>query len=99
MSKPTIVVASCVKSEDPQRHQEDLLAVGCAIQNIQLAAWAHGIGCQWGTGKITRGREVLQQIGIPDDFVIVGFLYLGYPNEIPQRPRQTLLTDTIRWIP
>ena len=98
MAKPTIVVASCVKSEDPQRQIEDLLAVGCAIQNIQLAAWANGVGCQWGTGKITRSPEVIEQLGIADNSIVVGFIYLGYPTDIPQRPRKTALSDTIRWM-
>lgn len=56
-SKPTIVIVSQTVDPDVVRREEDYAAVAVAIQNIQLAAWALGLGCQWSTSPATRARR------------------------------------------
>lgn len=90
LSKPAIVAVRQVVDSDPFRAEEDYAAVCCAIQNVQLAAWARGIGCQWSTNGATRDPEVQRHVGVREDERVVGFLFLGYPATIPETRRQPL---------
>ena len=99
MSKPTIVVVSCIQEGDEQRCREDYAATCCAMLNIQLAAWEEGIGMQWSTGALTHEEATYRQLGInPEEEYIVGFLYIGFPAEIP-KPKRKLLSKVTRWTP
>ena len=90
MGKPAVVIVSQVVDPDPARREEDYAAVACAIQNVQLAAWALGLGSQWGTNPGTRDRAVLDRAGIPEGERVVGFLYLGYAAAVPECRRKPL---------
>jgi nitroreductase len=99
LSKPTIVVVSCLQEGDEQQRREDYAATCCAVQNIQLAAWAEGIGMQWSTGAITQDPLTYEQLGIdPEQEYIIGFLYVGYPAEIPTVRRKPL-SEVLRRVP
>jgi nitroreductase len=99
LSKPTIVAVSCLQEGDEQARREDYAATCCAMQNVQLAAWADGIGMQWTTGPITRERETYRLLGIDgEQEYILGFLYVGFPDESPSRERK-LLSDVLRRTP
>jgi nitroreductase len=100
LAKPTLVAVAVRQDGDALRRQEDYAAACCAIQNIQLAAWAEGVGTQWGTGAVTRERSTLELLGLdPDNEVIVGFVYFGYPAETPERPRKRGAAEVIRSVP
>ena len=91
LSKPTIVVVSCLQQGDEQRRREDYAATCCAVQNIQLAAWAEGIGMQLSTNALIHDPQTYTLLGIdPEQEPIVAFLYMGYPAEIPIRQRRPL---------
>ncbi len=98
MSKPSVVVVTQVIDGDPFRAEEDYAAVACAIQNVQLAAWAMGIGCQWSTNPGTRDADVLSQLGIGPEERVVAFLFFGYPRVIPEA-RRTPLEAVLRKTP
>ena len=88
LSKPNIVVVSCLQQGDEQRRREDYAATYCAVQNIQLAAWAEGIGMQISTNDLIHDPETYRLLGIdPEQETILNFLYIGYPAEI-LAPRQ-----------
>lgn len=91
VSKPCIVAVSQRLGEAAQR-QEDYAAIACAIQNIQLAAWADGLGMQWSSGKIIQRPETYTLLGIaPDEEELVGLLFFGYPASVPAaHPRKAL---------
>lgn len=92
MSKPRLVVVSTRLSADELQCREDYAAVCCAVQNIQLAAWEAGLGMQWSSNKMTRAPEAYTLLGIdPAAEEMIGFLYFGYPADIPAaRPRKPL---------
>lgn len=95
---PWCVVVGCVRSDDVFRQKEDLAAVACAVQNLQLALHADGVGSKWSTGAVTRSPEVYEMLGIDaDELDIVGFVWVGYakqPVEAPSRPPlSTFVTD------
>lgn len=96
--KPAIVIVTQTLDPDPVRREEDYAAVAAAIQNIQLAAWAMGLGCQWSTSAATRAPVVLAPASIPSTERVVGFLFLGYPAVVPEVSRKPL--DVVaRWLP
>jgi nitroreductase len=97
MSKPRIVVVTCVLSGDAFQRREDYAAVCCAIQNIQLAAWAEGVGMQWSSGKQTQQTQTYTLLGVdPAAEEITGFLYFGYPAHVPPAPPRKPLAEVMR---
>ena len=100
MSKPRIVVVTCLLTGDAFQRREDYAAVCCAIQNIHLAAWAEGLGMQWHTGKQTQQPQTYVLLGIdPAGEEIVGFLYFGYPALVPPPPMRKPLAEVLRRLP
>jgi nitroreductase len=99
LAKPTIVVVSCLLQGDDVRKEEDFAATCCAIQNIQLAGWAEGIGMQLSTNGLIFAPRTYETLGIdPAQERIIGFLYMGTPDESPTRDRKPL-TDVLRRTP
>lgn len=82
---PVVIAVTTQKSPDnPNREKEDYAAVSCAVQNMLLAAWDHGIGSYWGTGPLTKKPIAYEIIGANEtEEEIVGFIFFGYPKEEP----------------
>ncbi|HAA77848.1 TPA: nitroreductase [Candidatus Latescibacteria bacterium] len=90
-SKPTIAAVSCVQDGDEIKNREDYAAACCAMQNIALAGWAQGVGMQWTTGPVTLETETYKLLGIDQGAeYIIGFMYMGYPEEIKDGSRKEL---------
>jgi nitroreductase len=71
--------------QDSQRHREDFAAVACAVQNITLALWQHGVASKWSTGKITTEPRLYELAGLSAaDYENCGFLLIGYPAAVPE---------------
>lgn len=62
----------------------DLYSSVCAIQNLWLAARAEGIGLGW--VSIFRDADLRGILEIPDRVEIVGYLCLGYVDQLYERP-------------
>ena len=100
LAKPLVVAVSQRLGGDPVQQREDYGAVSCAIQNIQLAAWAEGLGMQWSSGKIIRLPSVYVLLGIdPQAEEIVGLLFFGYPARTPAAAPRKPLADVTRHLP
>lgn len=63
--------------DNPERDKEDFAACACAIQNIQLAAWADGFGSYWTTSPHILG--VPHAFAVQDGELLVGVVVLGQP--------------------
>jgi nitroreductase len=86
---PGWLVVTCAKQIDAAREREDYAACCCAIQNMTLALWAHGIGTKWGTGKVTRDPRFLALIKAdPAHEFVVGLFWYGYPATVPAQARR-----------
>ena len=85
MRAPMIIaVAAKVQPDHPKIPViEQILAAGCAAQNIQLAAHAQGFGCMWKTGPVTRDGAVKAAFALEPHDELVGFLYVGTPGDLP----------------
>jgi len=100
LSKPRIVAVSTLLSGDALQQREDYAATCCAIQNIQLAAWAEGLGMQWSTNKQTQQPQTYSLLAIDSAAEeLIGFLYFGYPALVPAPAPRKSLTEVMRRLP
>lgn len=104
-SEQNLAAASCAilvcqrLEGSPAQQEEGLLSVGCAIQNLMLAAHGMGIGTFWGTGPVINHPETFALLGVPEGQKGVGLILVGYPaaNEIPVPPRVPARSKT-HWV-
>ena len=100
LSKPCVVAVSQRLNGPPAQRREDYGAIACAIQNIQLAAWAEGVGMQWSSGKIIGMPPTYGTLGIdPAQEEIVGLLFFGYPANVPAAQARQPLAAVSRQLP
>ena len=86
---PTLVVCSCVLTDDEVQNEEDLHAAGVAAYIVLLGAHARGLAGYWRTPAILRERAGLDAVGVPEDERFVGLIHLGYAagdKPAPERP-------------
>jgi nitroreductase len=62
-----------------------------AASYLMLSAADRGLGTCWvNLGSVIKDQALLKEIGLPDDYVIVATIILGYPVKIPEKtPRET----------
>jgi nitroreductase len=78
---------------------EEIEAVACALQNLQLSATAAGLGCYWSSPPILGTREFAEWLQIGAEDRCVGLIYLGWPKPAlnwPRSVRQPVESKT-RW--
>ena len=80
---PTLVVASAVQTGDEHQDHEDVLATGCAVYIVLLAAHARGLASYWRTPKLLASPAGRAAIGLPDDEELVALIHLGLPVAAP----------------
>jgi len=80
---------------------EELGAVFCAVENIYLAATAHGVGCYLSTGGITNFEEAKEFFGLGPEDRLCGFIHLGltaiYESDLPVSKRKPL-SEKMNWV-
>jgi nitroreductase len=77
---------------------EELIAVGCAIQNAHLVATGLGLGAKWTSGAVVTHEHVAEFVGLEPPARLLGFLYIGQPaGEWPTGTRRPL-DGKIRWV-
>ena len=100
LGKPAVVAVSQRLEGGPAQRREDYAAVACALQNVQLAAWADGVGMQWSSGKIiTQGATYAALEIDPAQEELVGLLFFGYPAHVPTAPARKPLKEVLRRLP
>lgn len=94
---PGWLVVTCVRNDDPLQSREDYAACSCALQNLMLYLWSHGVASKWTTGAVTRAPQFYQRLAIdPDAEDVVGLLWYGYPEDTPgmrRKPVTEILYD------
>jgi nitroreductase len=79
---------------------EEILSVGCAVQNMWLTAAAMGIGAYWSTGADALRSELAQFMGLdPETDKAFGFLFLGVPAKAnPQGRRISGIEEKVSFV-
>lgn len=65
---------------------EEILAVGCAIENMFLTTTAYGLGSYLSTGGITYIDEAKSHFNLSEDDKLIGFFYIGIKKDLPAMP-------------
>ncbi len=92
---PVLIVVAAKKSDNPKAIPiEDLEATAAAVENLLLAAHDQGLGARWRTGDSAYDPEVKQFFGLTEEDHLVGFVYVGYPDQ-PAQPRDRPLNPGI----
>ena len=79
---------------------EEIEAVACALQNMQLAATARGLGTFWSTPSFLYTPEMNAWMGIGAKDRCLGIFYVGHPanpSEWPKGRRQPI-DEKIEWV-
>jgi nitroreductase len=79
---------------------EEHHATGAAMQNMLLAAHDCGLGAMLRTGPAATLPEVRAYLGVTEDEIIAGFIYLGYPpqgDELRPMTRRSDPDDVTEW--
>jgi nitroreductase len=58
---------------------EQLVAAGCAVHNLCLAATALGLGSAWRTGWFIAHPAVREALGATHDETVIGLVHVGTP--------------------
>jgi nitroreductase len=67
------------------------------MENILLAARAHGMGSCWVAGdKKPYAAEICCLVGAPQGYKLVSLIPLGYPAESPEKSKRPL-SDVLHW--
>jgi nitroreductase len=78
-----ITVVSTPKANPVVPPLDQILAAGCTVMAMQMAACALGYGGVWRSGWLMHDRHFHRELGLGDDDQIVGFLYVGTPSRDP----------------
>lgn len=60
---------------------EEVLAVGCAVQNMMLVATENGVATFWSTGGMCYHPALAKQLHLANSQQILGFLFIGYTDK------------------
>ena len=77
---------------------EEICATAAAVQNILLGAEALGIAVLWSTGGMVMHSLMKTSLGLREEDIIIGQLFLGYTDE-PSKPGRRVPVETkTTWI-
>ncbi|RBW70536.1 nitroreductase family protein [Bacillus taeanensis] len=76
---------------------EEVEACACAAQNMMLMAHELGLGTIWRTGKPTYHRIMKETFNVSNKGMVLGFLYIGYPDMQPKNVTRKPLEDKVEW--
>ena len=96
-----LVVVVIARLQDHVKYPkfEQRLAAGCAAHGILLAAYAQGIGAVWRTGELSYSAHVAKGLGLAANEEVIGFLYLGTPQNPPRTaPKEDLTPFVQAWL-
>jgi nitroreductase len=92
-----VVIVCYSKSNPLERHLTSLGSVYMAVENLNLACFAEGLGCCTMGAPLEIASEVSQFLGAGPELELLCAVVLGVPDhEPPKAPRQ--LEDRIEWL-
>lgn len=85
MRAPMLIVAIASLQDHPKvPHEEQVLSCGVGIGYMLLALQALGYGGIWRSGDVVHNKQICDGLGLKQNEVVVGFLYLGTPVGEPK---------------
>jgi nitroreductase len=98
LEAPAVIVVMSRVHEDEVTREEDYAAVMMATANLMTAAQSLGLGTYLKTGGVMRDPALVQLVGLPDGYRIVGLLSVGYPADTESPRRRRPAVELTRWL-
>ena len=99
LQAPVVIAVGVDKpSEAKVLEVENISATAAACQNLLLAAHAMGLGAKWRTGEWARDPKIKAFLGFEADQHIIAFIYVGYPEFIPEPAPRPSFEDRTVWM-
>jgi len=96
---PVIVAVACDPPSSPRIDPvEDVCAVACGVQNMMLAAHARGLTTKWSSGAACYSPAIKSFFGLTPEHQILGYVYLGYPDESAKDSSRTPHQEKTTWL-
>jgi len=96
---PVVIAVGVDKpSEAKVLEIENICATAAACENLLLAAHAMGLAAKWRTSEWARDPFVKEFLGFEPDQHVIGFIYIGYPEFLPEYPPRPSFEDRTVWI-
>ncbi|MCC6866668.1 MAG: nitroreductase [Ignavibacteria bacterium] len=92
---------AAVMKRDPENRipeLEEICAASAAVQNLLISASAKGIASFWSTGGMTHTDEMKQMLGLSNDDIVIGLIYLGYSDHTFHGKRVIPFEEKIKFI-
>jgi nitroreductase len=90
-----VVVIASLTDHFKVPKNEQVITAGCAAHGILLAAYALGIGGVWRSGDLSYSRHVAEGLGLTANEEVVGFLYLGTPQNPPREAQKPDVSEFV----
>lgn len=94
---PAIIAVTSHVADDPETREEDFWATFGAAYAFMIGAWSYGLGTYFRTGAIRDDPRLRALLALPENRRILGVLYIGYPEAVPQRKRVPASEKTV-WL-
>ena len=88
LEAPAFIYVYAIPGPNEEVTRENYAAAACAVQNMMLTAYAHGVGAGWSTGKVCLPPELPALLGAGPAWQMVGALFIGYPARAPEVQRK-----------
>lgn len=99
LKAPVVIAVGVDKpSEAKVLEIENICAAAAACQNLLLAAHAMGLGAKWRTGDWARDPKIKEFLGFDADQHLIAFIYVGYPEFIPELTPRPSFEDRTVWM-
>lgn len=76
-----------------------LMGTAMALQNLLLAAHAHGLGASGMTGPLVAVDRIREILEVPESWQVAAFVPVGFPAEDPLPTDRKSIDKVVRWIP
>lgn len=97
LNEPNAILVVIMETSDiPKQWDENFGAVAAMIQNFWLLAWEEKLGIVWKTNPHIYDEKVKEILGVKDTEKIVGFIHMGYFDEVPEEKERIPLADKFK---
>lgn len=95
MRAPLVIAVIFSPIEQRVPKFEQLLSTGAVCQHINIAAGAMGFGSQWITGWSCEDQQAHQVLGLTDQEMIAGYMYIGSTDIQPEDRKRPDLGEKV----